>query len=112
MISRGTAMGSERRRAPRYQLVADAEIMNPPSQLCMKARTSDVSLVGCFINTVYSLPEGAEIQLKLKYGGTTLSTRGAVARTEPSMGFGVSFAQMKDAEQKLWEKWLERVPSK
>ena len=65
-------MHSERRRAPRYQLVAEAEIVSPLSDVCLKARTSDVSLVGCFMNTTFSLPLGTEIRLQLKYEQTTL----------------------------------------
>jgi hypothetical protein len=104
-------MGSERRRAPRYQLVADAEIVSPLSHGCLNARTSDVGLVGCFMNTTYSLPRGTEIQLQLKYQGTTLMASGAVARSEPSMGFGVSFTNMKEAQKLLLQRWLQELPS-
>jgi hypothetical protein len=100
-------MNSERRRARRYQLVAEAEIVSPLSDVCLKARTSDVSLVGCFMNTTFSLPLGTEIRLQLKYEQTTLITSGAVARSEPSMGFGVSFGNMKAAQRILLQKWLE-----
>jgi len=31
---------------------------------------------------------------------------GVVARSEPSMGFGVSFGNMKAAQQILLQKWL------
>jgi hypothetical protein len=99
-------MSSERRRAPRYQLVADAEIVSPLSHVCLKARTSDVSLVGCFMNTTYALPLGTEVQLQLKYEGTTFVASGEVARSEPSMGFGVSFDHMKAEQQILMQKWL------
>ena len=99
-------MSSERRRAPRYQLVADAEMVSPLSEGCLKARTSDVSLVGCFMNTTFSLPPGTEIQLQLKYGGTTFMAGGVVARSEPSMGFGVSFGNVKAAQRILLQKWL------
>jgi hypothetical protein len=105
-------MSSERRRAPRYQLVADAEMVTPLSHGCLKARTSDVSLVGCFMNTTYSLPPGTEVQLQLKYEGTTLMASGAVTRSEPSMGFGVSFGSMKAAQRTLLQKWLEGLTTR
>ena len=104
-------MNSERRRAPRYQLVAEAEIVSQLSDVCLKARTSDVSLVGCFMNTTFSLPLGTEIRLQLKYEQTTLITSGAVARSEPSMGFGVSFTNMKEAQKILLQRWLQELPS-
>jgi len=104
-------MTIERRRAPRYQLVAEAEIISPMSEVCLGAQTSDVSLVGCFMNTNFSLPLGTEIRLRLKYEQTTLITSGVVARSEPSMGFGVSFTNMKEAQKRWLQKWLQELPS-
>ena len=105
-------MSIERRRAPRYPLAADAEIVSPSSRVSLKARTSDVSLVGCFMNTTYSLPLGTEIQLQLSYEGSTLAVSAAVARSEPSMGFGVNFGAMKGAQQTLLRKWLDELPAR
>src|SRR5215831_6385169 len=99
-------MSVERRRAPRYRLVAEAEIVDPLSNVSMKGRTSDVSLVGCFISMPYSLPHGTEVQLQLKYKGTILKTRGLVVRPEPSSGFGVNFTNMKSAQEMLLQKWF------
>ena len=104
-------MNSERRRAPRYQLFAEAKILSPLSDACVQARTSDVSLVGCFMNTTFSLPLGTEIRLQLKYEQTTLITTGAVARSEPSMGFGVSFTKMKETQKLLLQRWLHKLHS-
>jgi len=104
-------MNSERRRAPRYQLVAEAKILSPFSDACLEARTSDVSLVGCFMNTPFSLPVGTDIRLQLKYEQITLITSGAVARSEPSMGFGVSFTNMKETQKILLQRWLQELPS-
>jgi hypothetical protein len=58
------------------------------------------------MNTTYSLPPGIEIQLQLKYKGAIFTATGMVARSEPSMGFGVSFANVKGAQQILLQKWL------
>jgi len=102
-------MDIERRRAPRYQLLADAEIVSPPSHVSLKARTSDLSLVGCFMNTNYSLTPGTEIQLTIKYEGATFTGIGTVARSEPSMGFGISFGNVKEAQQMLLRKWLQEL---
>lgn len=104
-------MNSERRRAPRYHLVAEAEIVSPLSEVCLGAQTSDVSLVGCFMNTRFSLPVGTEVRIWLKHEQTTLITSGTVARSEPSMGFGVSFTNMKEAQETLLQTWLQGLPS-
>jgi hypothetical protein len=99
-------MGHERRRAPRYHLVLEAEISSPYPPKPLKARTSDVSLLGCFMNTPYSLPAGTDIQLQLAFAGGSFRVAAAVVRSEPSMGFGVSFGAMKGGQQALLQKWL------
>ena len=102
-------MSSERRRAPRYHLVADAEIVSMSSKIRLTARTSDLSLVGCFMNTNYSLPQGTTIQITLKYEAATLTCAGIVARSEPSMGFGVSFGGLKSSQEALLGQWLQKA---
>jgi hypothetical protein len=102
-------MGIERRRAPRYRLAAAVDVVDPLSQAHINGRTSDVSLLGCFINSTYSLPQGTKIQLQLTYEGTTFSALGSVARSEPSMGFGVSFVNLKVAQQELLRGWLTQT---
>jgi hypothetical protein len=99
-------MSIERRRAPRYRLAAAADVADPVSHARISGRTSDVSLLGCFINTNYSLPQGTKIQVRLTYEGTTFSADGSVARSEPSMGFGISFVNLVGAQQDLLQKWL------
>ena len=84
-------MNEDRRRAPRYQLLAEAEIVELRSQTRLQARTSDVSLVGCFMNTASSFPQGTEITLKLSAQETTFTSRGVVERTQPT-GMGGEYA--------------------
>ena len=98
-------MSIERRRAPRYQLIADAEIMELRTKTRLNAKTSDVSLVGCFMNAVRSLPIGTEIQIELRRQEATFTSRAVVARAHP-MGMGVSFSNIKKDQQELLKNWL------
>jgi hypothetical protein len=98
-------MGIERRRAPRYQLIADAEVLELRTNNRLKAKTSDVSLVGCFMNTAWSLPTGTEIQVKLTRREGIFMSKGVVARAQP-MGMGVSFSNLKKDQQELLQNWL------
>jgi hypothetical protein len=99
-------MGIERRRAPRYQLIAEAEIVEPRSRQRYKARTSDVSLLGCFLNTSNSLPAGTAIQLRVTHQNGIFTANGKVARSEPAMGIGISFDHVKKNERATLQQWL------
>ena len=87
-------MSDERRRAPRYQLIAAAEIEELHSKAKVSARTSDVSLVGCFMHSTQSFTEGTKVRLKLKLDDGSFTSLGEVARLQP-MGMGVSFAEVR-----------------
>ncbi len=103
-------MTIERRRAPRYQLVAAAEIVELRSNGILNAKTSDVSLVGCFMNTARSFPEGTRIRLRLTRDDSSFTSLGVVARLQP-MGMGVSFSEMKEDQSKVLRAWLSESGS-
>jgi hypothetical protein len=98
-------MSIERRRAPRYQLITDAEVLELRTNNRLKAKTSDVSLVGCFMNTAWSLPTGTEIQVELRRQEGIFKSKGVVARAQP-MGMGVSFSNIKKDQQEILTTWL------
>jgi len=98
-------MNDERRRAPRYQLIAQAEIVELRSGAKVSARTSDVSLVGCFMNSAHSFPEGTKVRLRLTRAETSFSSLAIVARLHP-MGMGVSFAETEEEQSKTLRAWL------
>jgi PilZ domain len=98
----------ERRRSPRYPLVADAEIVELRSCIRLHAKTSDVSLLGCFMYVERSLPTGTKIGVQLKRHGTTFTTRGLIVRTQP-MGMSVNFYNVNQNQQVVLRKWLAEI---
>ena len=84
-------MNDERRRAPRYQLIAQAEIVELRSGAKVSARTSDVSLVGCFMNSTHSFPERTKVRLRLTHDATSFTSLGIVARLQPMGMHGRKF---------------------
>ena len=98
----------ERRRAPRYQLVAEAEIVELRSNSTLAAKSSDVSLVGCFMNATRSLPVGTHIRIQLKVQDATFTSLGVIARAHP-MGMGVSFSKTPKDQEQVLQKWLSEI---
>ena len=98
-------MPEERRRAPRYRLISDANVTDLRSKIRIRARTSDFSLVGCFMNARLSLPTGTDIEIDMTREGETFHVRGTVARVH-TMGMGVSFSPLKRDQEKLLATWL------
>jgi PilZ domain-containing protein len=101
-------MSIERRRAPRYRLITTAEVSAEGSNATVKAKTSDVSLVGCFMNTTQSFPQGTKVKLKLLWNDDSFSSTGVVSRLQP-MGMGISFENVKKDQTETLRQWLSAV---
>jgi hypothetical protein len=102
-------MDSERRRAPRYPIIADAEIIEIVSNTKLTARTSDLSAGGCFLDMLNPSPEGTEIRVRISHTNTTFTALGRVVFTFPNMGMGVMFTSVDANQQAVLQKWLEEL---
>jgi len=106
-------MDSERRRAPRYQFIADAEFVEIESGTKLKARTGDLSIGGCFLETLNPSPEGAEIQVTISQGNAQFTGLGRVVFVFPNLGMGIVFTNSAASQVAILEAWLaELKPSK
>src|SRR5258707_14590145 len=104
-------MGTERRRAPRYPIIAEAKVTEIASETTLSARTSDLSLGGCFLDMLNPSPEGTEIVVRISYADTTFTARGRVVFVFPNMGMGVMFTSVPASQQAVLEKWLASLSS-
>ena len=102
-------MDSERRRAPRYPIIADTEITEITSDTKLSAKTSDLSAGGCFLDMLNPSPEGTEIRVKISRTNTTFTAAGRVVFLFPNMGMGVMFTSVDANQQAVLQKWLEEL---
>jgi Ribonuclease G/E len=99
-------MESERRRAPRYFVIADAQVTDIASGAKLSAKTSDLSASGCFLDMMNPSPEGSEVELRISHAGDIFTVRGKVVFQFPNMGMGVMFTSMEGNHRKILQKWL------
>ena len=90
-------MPEERRSNKRKRLLLEAKWESMSST--HEARVEDLSLGGCFVDTVgrVELNEAVNLEIRLP-SGEWLSLRGQVASYPPGVGFGVSFTSLSDDE--------------
>ena len=99
---------AERRAAPRYSLVLAAEITELASGARLSARTSDVSLSGCYIDTLNPSPAGSSIRIALRTSNETLEIAGKVVYISPGLGMGVRFETPIPPDRlAILERWLQ-----
>src|ERR1700693_3045873 len=102
-------MDSERRRAPRYPFVAEAEVTEIASCTKLSAKTSDVSSGGCFLDMLASSPEGTEMKVRISHSSATFTVLGRVVFVFPNMGMGVVFTSVEDNQLAVLQEWLSEL---
>lgn len=97
---------AERREAERYPFVCPVEVVDVAGSAMISARTSDLSLQGCYIDTLNTLPKGTRVRLQLNKNNQRLEVRAQVTACHVG-GMGVVFEQLSPAQQGIVVSWLE-----
>ena len=93
-------------RASRYPFAANVELTDVRSDGCLTARTTTLSLFGCYVITGSPFPEGTKVSLRITHGGTTLAAFGKVVYSKPNSGMGIAFTEVEPSGQAILEKWI------
>lgn len=100
---------SKSRVVPRYPCTGPAEILHDGS-LCW-GRLSDISSRGCCVETLYPLPIGSDVQLRITVAGTVLDICAKVAWIVPQCVMAMSFENVSAQQGSQIESILEKVKS-
>lgn len=102
--------GAERRDAQRYSFVCPVEVIDPAGNTMISARTSDLSLHGCYIDTLNPLPAGTRVRLQLIKNNQRLELGAQVTACHVG-GMGLMFDQLTTAQQDTVVGWFEGTSS-
>jgi hypothetical protein len=101
--------GAERRRVPRFPFVASAEIVDSNSKARMNARVSELSLYGCYVDTINPLPKGASVFIKIFTAVDFIEANAMVAYVHPNLGMGITFFNVSAHFLPILQVWLMRA---
>ena len=96
----------ERRDGQRCPMVLSAEVVELPRGARLSARTSDVSLTGCYIDTLNPVPQGSEVRLRLTHKQEVFEATGQVIYVSYGLGMGVAFTKVDEEQRARLERWL------
>jgi PilZ domain len=100
---------SDRRSSPRYALIASVEITDPIGRIQLSGRTSEVSLGGCYVDVLNTLPSGTVIQIRIQRDQGTFETWGRVKYVHESIGMGVMFFQTTPEQKEILRGWIAEL---
>jgi len=83
-----SSQDSERREAPLHPFIASAEETDLASGARLSARVSELSLKGCYLDTLNPFPKGTRIRLVIFYGGETFTALATVIHPPAQHGNG------------------------
>jgi len=83
----------ERRKHPRFTVSVPVEVHAEGSEAPVRCATSDLSLGGCYIESLYPFPVGTCVELKLFLEGTLLILA-KVVTCYPQVGNGIQFVKI------------------
>jgi PilZ domain len=93
-------------RASRYPFAASIELTDVRSERLLSARTTNLSLFGCYVYTSSPFPEGTKVSLRILHGGASFAAFGKVVQSKPNSGMGIAFTEIGEPSQAILEKWL------
>ena len=106
-VQEGERRRLERRKHPRYPCNAGgAEVRQQGVDSRIWARLTDISLGGCYLETMSPMPVLSYVNLGLILEEQHLNAKGQVVVSHPNFGMGVQFIDMSAADRKMLESWL------
>ena|ERR1700691_287456 len=100
---------AKKRAVRRCAFVASAEVIEPSSDTRISARTSELGLGGCYIETLNPLPEGTSVRLRILRDQGVFEAEAKVVYSHSSFGMGLAFTKIDPKQRALLEDWLAEL---
>ena len=95
-----------RREYPRVKVSVPVEVHVEGQASPIRGATSDLSVSGCYIETIFPFPVGTALDLKLQLE-STLPIDATVVTCDPQVGNGMTFTKMLPEDRKALEAFVE-----
>jgi hypothetical protein len=99
----------EKRRSPRYSFIASAELIEERADVRIASRVSELSLHGCYLDMMNPFPTGTMVLVKISAGEAFFEAKSKIVYSQPNMGAGVGFLEVKPDSQVVLERWLDEA---
>jgi len=96
----------ERRRGLRHQFTATVELVDIQSRTKVQARTSDLSLGGCYVDTTSPLPADVTVKMRLTRDKRSFEVQARVAYSLAGMGMGMAFTKAAPDQLEVLKRWI------
>lgn len=96
----------DRRERARIKIRVPVQIQTEVSASTMRGATSDLSLNGCYIESIFPFPVGTNLDLQLSID-TIILVAATVVTCDPQVGNGIKFVRMLPEDREALAAFLE-----
>lgn len=96
----------DRRQYRRIKVSVPVEIRADGATCAVHGATLDISLGGCYFETIFPFPVGTELDLKLQIE-SALPISAVVVTCDPQVGNGIKFTKMLPEDRKALDAFLK-----
>lgn len=97
------------RRVPRYPFSAPASLI-PESGTAVDARVTELSLYGCYLNSLAALPSRTRVLVKIfAADGEYFEANATVIYSGSNVGMGLVFRQVNEQFLAVLREWLQKA---
>lgn len=102
----------ERRSAPRYSFATFVVVMESSSGTWLPARTSELGLNGCYIDTLVPFPVEASVLIRIFKDREVFESPGRVLYSHPGIGMGILFVDPRLDQRPVLERWVAALAAR
>jgi PilZ domain len=99
----------EKRRTPRYAFIAVAEITDAAAGARLNSQVSELSLNGCYIDTLNTLPVSTKVRVKIFADSEYFEATASVIYAHEGLGMGLAFQDVSLKSGILLNRWLQKA---
>jgi len=99
-------MELSQRRTPRYPFSGPAEVVYANGVVVTEI--TELSLYGCYLKVISSLPRGTIVTVKIRSGGRCFEARASVLYSQPMLGTGFGFRTIEPQFYAILQEWLQQ----
>lgn len=99
----------EKRRTPRYPFIAVAEITDAQSGIQLNSQVAELSVNGCYIDTLNTLPVFSPVTVKIFADSECFEATAQVIYAHPGLGMGLAFQDVSLKSGITLGSWLAKA---
>jgi PilZ domain len=100
---------AERRQHLRYPFSASLEAVELQSKARFSGRISDLSMGGCYVDTITVLNVGANLKIRLTHDNKIFESRATVMSSSAGMGMGLLFTETGSEQLETLDVWIREL---